>query len=120
MLLAERSSPSPRLRLDACTLMRGSGRPAPRLRACGTSIAEGVVAEVVARPKLVNVGLLAFHEPVVVFRGGDVVAESMSDFFRCTQRREPESATVGTFTVDDPDVVGLIGIIVVLRQAVPG
>src|SRR5207302_4936208 len=33
---------------------------------------------------------------------------------------EPESATVGTFTVDDPDVVGLIGIVVILRQAVAG
>src|SRR5205807_1962420 len=33
ILLAERSSPSPRLLPDACTLMHGSGRPVPRLQA---------------------------------------------------------------------------------------
>src|SRR5947207_1809041 len=56
----------------------------------------------------------------MIFRGGDVVAESMSDFFRRAQGGEPQPAAVGTFTVDDPDVVGLIGIVVILRKAIPG
>src|SRR6202022_1200791 len=81
--------------------------------------ASGVVAEILSIPELLDVAGLTFCKQIVILRLRGWVVQDLRDLLGGAQSCEPESATVGAFTANHPDVVGLIGEAVVFRDPIP-